>query len=113
MSFEPEFLGGFPLPVSVLGEIMKVISVMWGLVVGTVAAAKKMAKNVIEFVSAPVLAGGVMLGAGAAHAVDFTLDTTSIVAVIATAVTTISTLGLAVLSLVVVVKLFKWVQRVL
>jgi hypothetical protein len=43
----------------------------------------------------------------------FTLDPTSIVTVITGGVTTLSAIGIAVLSLVVVIKLFKWAQRVL
>jgi putative copper export protein len=50
---------------------------------------------------------------GAANAATFELDTTSIVTTISAAVTTISAVGMAVLSLVVVIKLFKWMQRVL
>lgn len=57
------------------------------------------------------LVGGALLVAGAARATD--IDTTAVVAVITGGVTTISAIGIAVLSLVVVIKLFKWVQRVL
>ena len=50
-------------------------------------------------------------GAHAAGAV--TIDTTDIVATISGGVTAISAIGVAVISLVVVIKLYKWVQRVL
>lgn len=42
-----------------------------------------------------------------------TIDTTEIVATISAGVTAISAIGVAVISLVVVIKLYKWVQRVL
>lgn len=63
--------------------------------------------------SKAAVVGGSLAAVGVAHATDFTVDTTSIVAVITGGVTTISAIGVAVLSLVVVIKLFKWVQRVL
>jgi hypothetical protein len=53
------------------------------------------------------------LGAGSAHAAGATIDTTDIVATISGGVTAISAIGVAVISLVVVIKLYKWVQRVL
>ena len=57
---------------------------------------------------------GVATGQAAAQqATTFTIDTTGIVGVITGGVTTISAIGIAVLSLVVVIKLFKWAQRVL
>lgn len=59
------------------------------------------------------LVGGVLAAAGAARATDFSIDTTSVVATISAGVQTISAIGLAVLSLVVVIKMFKWAQRVL
>lgn len=58
-------------------------------------------------------AGALVLAAGSAHAAAFSIDATDIIAVITAGVTTISAIGIAVLSLVVVTKLFKWVQRVL
>ena len=59
-------------------------------------------------------AGTLMGLASAARAdVTFTLDPAPIVTTIAGAVTVISAIGVAVLSLAVVIKLFKWVQRVL
>jgi hypothetical protein len=75
-----------------------------------VSAAQKAA----NLARSPAAIAGTGLGfAGASRATDFTIDTTSIVAVITGGVTTISAIGIAVLSLVVVIKLFKWVQRVL
>lgn len=56
------------------------------------------------------LASAAALAAGSAMAAP--IDVTSVTATINDAVTTISSLGLAVLSLVVVAKVFKWVQRV-
>ena len=54
-----------------------------------------------------------MAGASAQAQTAFTVDASSIIPVITGGVTTISAIGIAVLSLVVVIKLFKWVQRVL
>lgn len=54
-----------------------------------------------------------LLGATGARAEGFTFDTTPIVTVITGGVTAVSAIGVAVISLVVVIKLFKWVQRVL
>lgn len=65
--------------------------------------------------SKAAVAGGLALVGLSAHAdpAVYSVDTSSIVAVIAGGVTTVSAIGLAVLSLVVVVKMFKWIQRVL
>lgn len=48
-----------------------------------------------------------------AHAAPVSIDTTEIVSTISGGVATVSAIGIAVISLVVVIKLFKWVQRVL
>jgi len=65
-----------------------------------------------ELVAATV--GGLALAGLPAHAAgEFTLDTTAIVSTITSGVTTVSAIGVAVISLIVVIKLFKWVQRVL
>ena len=56
---------------------------------------------------------GLTAVSGSAHAAPFTIDTTEIVATISAGVTAISAIGVAVISLVVVIKLYKWVQRVL
>lgn len=59
------------------------------------------------------------VGAGLMGASTFALadgqviDSASIVTMISGAVTTISAIGVAILSLCVTIKLFKWVQRVL
>lgn len=60
-------------------------------------------------VLAPVAAAAGSLVAGSAQA-QTTIDVTDVVATITSGVTTVTTLGIAVLSLVVVVKLFKWVK---
>lgn len=57
--------------------------------------------------------GAVAVVGGAANAAPTTIDTTEIVATISGGVTAISAIGVAVVSLVVVIKLYKWVQRVL
>lgn len=64
-------------------------------------------------VRAAALAAAAMAGASAQAQTAFTVDASSIIPVITGGVTTISAIGIAVLSLVVVIKLFKWVQRVL
>lgn len=60
-----------------------------------------------------VAAGSTLALASGAHAAGATIDTTDIVATISGGVTAISAIGVAVISLVVVIKLYKWVQRVL
>ena len=57
--------------------------------------------------------GAVAVVGGAATAAPTTIDTTEIVATITAGVTAISAIGVAVISLVGVIKLYKWVQRVL
>ena len=65
--------------------------------------------------SGVVAATGYMaLGASTANAAgEFTLDATSVVSTITGGVAVVSSIGLAVLSLVVVVKLFKWARSAL
>lgn len=58
---------------------------------------------------APVAAAAGSLMATSAHAA-VSIDLTEVLAVITTGITTITSLGIAVLSLVVVVKLFKWIR---
>ncbi|UUC96125.1 major capsid protein [Comamonas sp. C11] len=58
-------------------------------------------------------AGSTLALASGAHAAGVTIDTTDIVSTITGGVTAISAIGVAVISLVVVIKLYKWVQRVL
>lgn len=61
-----------------------------------------------------VAATGYMALAGSsANAADFTLDTSSVVTTITGGVAVVSSIGLAVLSLIVVVKLFKWARSAL
>ena len=80
-----------------------------------VTAAKNVTRKVADFVGRPLVVGstGLVLASGARAQTAFTLDTTDIVAVITSGVTAVSAIGVAVISLVVVIKLFKWVQRVL
>lgn len=77
--------------------------------------AKNVALKAAAFVGRPVVAGVAALAlAGGAHAATTTsIDTTDIVATISGGVTAISAIGVAVISLIVVIKLYKWVQRVL
>lgn len=61
-----------------------------------------------------VAAVGIALaGSNANAAGEFTLDTSSVVTTITGGVAVVSSIGLAVLSLVVVVKLFKWARSAL
>lgn len=81
-----------------------------------VSKAGEAVRKVADLVKAPVAVattGGLMLAGPASAQTAFTIDTSDLVEVITGGVTTISTIGIAVLSLVVVIKLFKWVQRVL
>lgn len=76
--------------------------------------AKDVALKAASVVGRPVVVGltGLMLASGS-HAAVSTIDTTDIVGTISAGVTAISAIGVAVISLVVVIKLYKWVQRVL
>lgn len=80
-----------------------------------IANAATSAKAFVKRNRAALAAGSLASFGAVAHAdpSTFTIDTASIVSVITSGVTTVSTIGIAVLSLVVVIKLFKWVQRVL
>lgn len=60
---------------------------------------------------AAVAVTGAALVAGNAHAL--TIDVTDVTQTITDGITTVTTLGISVLSLVVVVKLFKWVRGAL
>ncbi|MDR6731955.1 major capsid protein [Delftia lacustris] len=60
-----------------------------------------------------LVVGSTLALASGAHAAGVTIDTTDIVSTITGGVTAISAIGVAVISLVVVIKLYKWVQRVL
>lgn len=79
-----------------------------------VNAAPNLARKAGAVVARPVVVGLTGLAvAGSSHAAATTIDTTDIVATISAGVTAISAIGVAVISLVVVIKLYKWVQRVL
>lgn len=56
---------------------------------------------------------GAAVSSQAQAAGEFTLDVSGVVSVITGGVTALSAIGVAVLSLVVVIKLFKWAQRTL
>lgn len=60
-----------------------------------------------------VAVGSALVMASGAHAAAFTMDTADIVATIAAGVVAVSAIGTAAVSLVVVVKLFKWVRSAL
>ena len=57
--------------------------------------------------------GYMALSGSTANAAGYTLDATDVVSTIAGGVAVVSSIGLAVLSLVVVVKLFKWARAAL
>lgn len=85
-------------------------------------AVKRRAANALQSVKARAVAlrpaAAVAIGtglsmAGQARAATFSLDTSEVVATIAGAVTALTSIGMAVLSLVVVIRLFKWAQRTL
>ena len=57
--------------------------------------------------------GLALAGSNANAAGEFTLDTSSVVTTITGGVAVVSSIGLAVLSLIVVVKLFKWARSAL
>ncbi len=79
-----------------------------------VNAAPNLARKAGAVVARPVVVGLTGLAvAASSHAAGITIDTTDIVATISGGVTSISAIGVAVISLVVVIKLYKWVQRVL
>lgn len=68
-------------------------------------------RNLRARLTQSAVATGAMVLAGAAQAQTVTsIDVSEIVAVIMAGITTVTQLGIAVLSLVVVVKLFKWVK---
>ncbi len=65
--------------------------------------------NKFQRVGAALAAGSLAL-AGTASAAGTTIDLSDVTATITSGIATITTLGISVLSLVVVVKLFKWVR---
>lgn len=81
-----------------------------------VAAGKDVAVEAAGLLGRPsviALAGLAAGGITHANAAAATVDVTDVVATITAGVVVISSIGTAVLSLVVVIKLFKWVQRAL
>jgi hypothetical protein len=94
---------------------MNLSNVVKRCAVSGVSAVKNLAREAGEVMARPLVVGsaGLVMASGANAAGAFTLDTTDIVAVITSGVTAVSAIGVAVISLVVVIKLFKWVQRVL
>ena len=68
-----------------------------------------MLKNVSTYGLGAAVAAAMVL-APTANAAGFTLDATDVVSTISGGVAVVSSIGLAVLSLVVVVKLFKWAR---
>lgn len=91
----------------------KLFMAVWSVVKAPIVRA---AQVIRESVSPKVLALGTGLGAGSmamAQTTGYTLDTTAVVSTITNGVTALSSIGVAVLSLVVVIKLFKWAQRTL
>lgn len=75
--------------------------------------AHKLARKAGASVARLSVVAGAAVAAGGARAAATTIDTTEIVGTISAGVTAISAIGVAVISLVVVIKLYKWVQRVL
>ena len=71
-----------------------------------------MLKNVSIYGLGAAVAAAMVL-APTANAAGFTLDATDVVSTISGGVAVVSSIGLAVLSLVVVVKLFKWARSAL
>ena len=76
-------------------------------------AAHNLADKAGAWVGRASVVGGATAVVSSAHAAGTTIDTTEIVSTISGGVTAISAIGVAVISLVVVIKLYKWVQRVL
>ena len=74
-----------------------------------------MLKKIKRFVVGVFMGACALVCAAPAMAADATatIDSAPIVATITSGITVVSAIGVAVLSLVVTIKLFKWVQRVL
>ena len=72
-----------------------------------------MLKNVPTYGLGAAVVAAMVLAPTANAAGEFTLDTSSVVTTITGGVAVVSSIGLAVLSLVVVVKLFKWARSAL
>lgn len=72
-----------------------------------------MLKNFSTYGLGAAVASSMVLAPTANAAGEFTLDASSVVSTITGGVAVVSSIGLAVLSLVVVVKLFKWAKSAL
>ena len=70
-------------------------------------------ENVQKFKPTLAQKAGVVAATGYMALAGFTLDATDVVSTISGGVAVVSSIGLAVLSLVVVVKLFKWARAAL
>lgn len=94
---------------------MNSINVVKRCALSGVNAVANVARKAADVSARPLVLGtaGLAMASGARAQTAFTLDTTDIVSVITSGVTAVSAIGVAVISLVVVIKLFKWVQRVL
>ena len=73
---------------------------------------KKMKQGAKRFYAPAVAGASLLAGSGAANAA-VTIDVDDVVQTITGGVTVVSAIGVAVLSLVVVIKLFKWVRAAL
>jgi len=72
-----------------------------------------MLKNVSTYGLGSAVAAAMVLAPTANAAGEFTLDAAPVVTTITGGVAVVSSIGLAVLSLVVVIKLFKWAKQAL
>lgn len=72
-----------------------------------------MLKNVSTYGLGAAVAAAMVLAPTANAAGEYTVDTASVVTTITGGVAVVSSIGLAVLSLVVVIKLFKWAKQAL
>lgn len=72
-----------------------------------------MLKNVSTYGLGAAVAAAMVLAPTANAAGDYTVDVSTVVTIITGGVAVVSSIGLAVLSLVVVVKLFKWARSAL
>lgn len=93
---------------------MKPFNVVKRYAASSGSAVKNLAPKAGDLVGKSVVVAGtaMALASGAkADPTTFSLDVSSVVTVISNGVTALSAIGLAVLSLVVVIKMFKWAQR--
>lgn len=92
---------------------MNLVNVVKRCALSVKASTENLAAKVGASAGRLAVVGSTALVASGAHAAGVTIDTTDIVATISGGVTAVSAIGVAVISLVVVIKLYKWVQRVL